>query len=242
MVTSLSMRSNQTSKNTSQEELRELLSKSPATHRFLMLFKTPLDDFVGNILEVFKAPKAEGVDFEFAAGKRTEFLNLIDPSTIIGKTGPFTFSSPAAGQMVPDDPGPSNPDRVWRRLASAAGVGISYREPGLKSSLHIAIRQDGANVHVDREGFVTSTNGRITYDPKQVLNHLSTDLASDYVPVLISSLTVKDDDGRSTFQGNLAPWLEVNLPGSTDIGGGLRNETEGIIGVRRFGIFQAGGG
>ena len=40
-------------------------------------------------------------------------------------------------------------------------LGISYREPGLKSSLHISIRKDGANVHLDREGFVTSTNGRI---------------------------------------------------------------------------------
>ncbi len=242
MVTSLSMRSNQTSKNTSQEELRDLLSKSPATHRFLTLFKTPLDDFVGNILEIFKAPKAEGVDFEFVAGKRTEFLNLIDPSTIAGKAGPFNFDSPATGQMVPDDPGISNPDRVWRRLASAVSAGISYRERGLKSSLHIAIRQDGANVHVDREGFVTSTNGRITYDLKRVINHISTDLASDYAPVLVSSLTVKDDDGRTTFQGNLAPWLEVNLPGTTDIGGARRDATEGIIGVRLFGIFQAGGG
>ena len=73
MVTSLSMRSNQTSKNTSQEELRDLMGKSPAAHRFLTLFKTPLDQFVGNIIEVFKAPKAEGVDFEFMPGKRTEF-------------------------------------------------------------------------------------------------------------------------------------------------------------------------
>lgn len=159
-----------------------------------------------------------------------------------GKAGPFNFDSPATGQMVPDDPGISNPDRVWRRLASAVSAGISYRERGLKSSLHIAIRQDGANVHVDREGFVTSTNGRITYDLKRVINHISTDLASDYAPVLVSSLTVKDDDGRTTFQGNLAPWLEVNLPGTTDIGGARRDATEGIIGVRLFGIFQAGGG
>ena len=56
------------------------MGRSPATHRFLKLFKTPLDKFAGNILEVFKPPKAEGVDFEFATGKRTEFLNLIDPS------------------------------------------------------------------------------------------------------------------------------------------------------------------
>ena len=95
---------------------------------------------------------------------------------------------------------------------------------------------------MDREGFVTSTNGRITYDLKQVINHLSTDLASDYVPVLVSSLTVKDDDGRTKFQGNLAPWLEVNLPGTTDLGGSRRNKTEGIVGFRLFGIFQAGGG
>lgn len=242
MVTSLSMRSNQSSKNTGQQELRDLMGKSPAAHRFLTLFKTPLDSFVGNILEVFKAPKAEGVDFEFATGKRTEFLNLIDPSSILGNIGPFTFGSTAKGPMVPDDPGPSHPDRVWRRLASAVSAGISYREPGLKSSLHIAIRQDGANVHLDREGFVTSTNGRITYDLKQVLNHLSADLASDYVPLLVSSLTVKDDDGRTKFQGNLAPWLEVNLPGTTDLGGSRRNETEGIVGLRLFGIFQAGGG
>lgn len=242
MVTSLSMRSNQTSKNTSQEELRDLLSKSPAAHRFLTLFKTPLENFVGDILEVFKAPKAEGVDFEFAAGKRTEFLNLVDPSTIASKSGPFTFSGPTTGQMVPDDPGASHPDRVWRRLASAVSAGISYREPGLKSSLHISIRKDGANVHLDREGFVTSTNSRITYDLKQVINHLSADLASDYVPVLVSSLTVKDNDGRTRFQGNLAPWLEVNLPGTTDIAGSRRSETEGIMGFRLFGIFQAGGG
>ena len=242
MVTSLSMRSNQTSKNASQQELRDLLSKSPAAHRFLTLFKTPLDKFVGNILEVFKAPKAEGVDFEFAKGKRTEFLNLVDPSSIIGNIGPFTFASAAKGPMVPDDPGPSHPDRIWRRLASAVSAGISYREPGLKSSLHIAIRQDGANVHLDREGFVTSTNGRITYDLKQVINHLSADLASDYVPLLVSSLTVKDNDGRTKFQGNLAPWLEVNLPGTMDLGGSRRNETERIVGFRLFGIFQAGGG
>jgi hypothetical protein len=242
MVTSLSMRSNQTSKNTSQQELRDLLGKSPAAHRFLTLFKTPLDGFVGNILEVFKAPKAEGVDFEFVTGKRTEFLNLIDPSSIIGNIGPFTFAPAAKGPMVPDDPGPSQADRIWRRLASAVSAGISYREPGLKSSLHIAIRKDGANVHLDREGFVTSTNGRITYDLKQVINHLSADLASDYVPLLVSSLTVKDDDGRTKFQGNLAPWLEVNLPGTMDLGGSRRNQTEGIVGLRLFGIFKAGGG
>ncbi len=242
MVVSLSMWSNQTSKNTSQDDLWDLLGRSPAAHRFLTLFKTPLQSFVGDILEVFKAPKAEGVDFEFLPGKRTEFLNLVDPSTIVAKAGPFTFDGAAKGPMVPDDPGPSNPDRVWRRLASAAAVGISYREPGLNSSLHISIREDGANVHLDREGFVTSTNGRITYDLKQVINHLSTDLASDYVPVLISSLTVKDDLGRTKFQGNLAPWLEVNLPGTTDLAGPRRSETEGIIGLRLFGIFQAGGG
>src|SRR5882672_2682949 len=166
MVTSLSMRSNQTSKNTSQEELRALLGKSPAAHRFLTLFGTPLEGFVGNILEIFEAPKAEGVDFEFTADKRTPFLNLVDPSSIAGKIGPFTFGSAAGSPMVPDDPGASHPDRVWRRLASAVSAGISYREPGLKSSLHIAIRKDGANVNVDREGFVTSTNGRITYDLK----------------------------------------------------------------------------
>jgi hypothetical protein len=75
-----------------------------------------------------------------------------------------------------------------------------------------------------------------------VINHLSADLASDYVPLLVSSLTVKDDDGRTKFQGNLAPWLEVNLPGSTDLGGSRRSETEGIVGLRLFGIFHAGGG
>ncbi len=53
---------------------------------------------------------------------------------------------------------------------------------------------------------------------------------------------MKDDDGRTKFQGNLAPWLEVNLPGTMDLGGSRRNETEGIVGLRLFGIFQAGGG
>ena len=120
MVTSLSMRSNQTSKNTSREELRDLLGKSPAALRFLTLFKTPLDGFVGNILEIFKAPKAEGVDFEFANGKRTEFLNLIDPSSIIGNIGPFTFAPAAKGPMVPDDPD-------HRRLTES-GAGLPARD------------------------------------------------------------------------------------------------------------------
>ena len=38
MATSLSMRSNQTAKNTSQDDLREMMGKSPAAHRFLTLF------------------------------------------------------------------------------------------------------------------------------------------------------------------------------------------------------------
>jgi hypothetical protein len=119
MVTSFSMRSNQTSKNTSQEELLDLLSKSPAAHRFLTLFKTPLENFVGNILEVFKAPKAEGVDFEFAAGKRTEFLNLIDPSTIASKAGPFTFSGPALVKWCPMIPA--------HRIPTVSGAGLPAR-------------------------------------------------------------------------------------------------------------------
>lgn len=242
MVTSLRMRSNHTSNNTSQDELRKRLRKSPAAHRFATLFGTPLEPFVGRILEVFEAPKAEGVDFEFAAGQRMSFLNLIDPSTTAGRIGPFTFARAAPGRMVPDDPGPSHPDRVWRRLASAASAGISYREPGLRESLHIAIRSDGANVHLDREGFVTSMNGRVVYDPKQVINHLSADLASDFVPVLVSSLTVKNDAGRTRFQGTFAPWLEVNLPGTKDLGGARRRGTEAIVGFRLFGIFSAGGG
>ena len=75
-----------------------------------------------------------------------------------------------------------------------------------------------------------------------MINHLSTDLASDYVPIQVTSLTVKDDVGRTKFQGNLAPWLEVNLPESTDLGGSRRGTTDGIVGLRLFGIFQAGGG
>ncbi|MCV0395350.1 MAG: hypothetical protein K5872_07955 [Rhizobiaceae bacterium] len=237
MTVSLRMRSDVTSENTSQEDLRKLVTKSPAAHRFQTLFGVGLEPFVGKIREVFVPPKAEGVDFEFAAGQRTAFLNLVDPSTAVGSIGPFTFESANKAVMVPDDPGASHSDRVWRRLASVASAGISYREPGLRESLHIAIRRDGANVHLDREGFVAQLDGKIRYDPKQVINHLSADLLSDFAPLLVSSLTVKDDSGQTKFQGTFAPWLEVNLPGSKRMDGSRRGGTEAIAGFRLFGIF-----
>ncbi len=242
MVVSLKMRSNETAQNNSQADLRALLNKSPAAHRFRTLFGTSLEGFVGKINEVFEAPKAEGVDFDFPTGKRAAFLSLVDPSTAIGRQGPFAFQGKKTGKMVPDDPGVGHPDRVWRRLASAASAGISYREPGLGPSLHIAIRSDGANVHLDREGFVKSMNGRVIYDPKQTVNHLTADLASDFVPVLVTSLMVKDDSGKTSAQATFAPWLEVNLPGSEKMGGGRRSRVEGVAGFRLFGIFSAGGG
>jgi len=241
MVTTLRMRSNKTSANTSQAELRGLMNKSPAAHRFHSLFGVALAPFVGKINKVFEAPKAEGLDFDFTPGTRTTFFNLIDPTMAAGKIGPTTFQN-TVGRMVPDDPGRTHPDRIWRRLASAVSSGISYREPGLNPSLHIAIKKDGADVHLDREGFVTSMNGRITYDMKQTINHISADLLSDHIPGLVSSLTVKDDTGRTSFQGTFAPWLEVNLPGTTDLAGSRRNSTEWVTGVRLFGIFNAGGG
>jgi len=236
------MRSKTTSADTGQADLRAMLEKNPAAHRFMTLFDQALKPFVGNINEIFEAPKAEGVDFDFAEGKRDPFLKLIDPSFAAGRINPQLFRTAGKSPMVPDDPGASHPDRVWRRMASAASAGISYREPGLKPSLHIAIRKDGANVHLDREGFVTSISDRVTYDPKQVINHLTADLASDFVPVLVSSLTVKDDGGKTSFQGTFAPWLEVNLPGTPGARGGRSGKTEAIIGFRLFGIFSAGGG
>ncbi len=242
MVWSLRMRSNTTSANTTQDELREMLSKSPATKRFEVLFLTPLMPFVGKILAVFEAPMAEGASFLFSDVGRTPFLNLIDPSSNMGKIGPMTFALPAKGPMVPDDPGAGHPDRMWRRLASAVSVGISYREPGFQQSLHIAVRQHGADVHLDREGFIAVAGGRVTYDPKQVLNHLSADLLSDKAALLVSSLTVKDEGGQIKFQATLAPWLEVNLPGTKDIGGSRSGGTEVRGFFRLFGVFSAGGG
>ena len=177
-----------------------------------------------------------------SGANKQPFLNLIDPSTNVGNMNYSNFPSGKRGAMVPDDPGPGSPDRVWRRLASLVSAGISYREPGLKASLHIAIRSDSADVHLDREGFVHSLDGRISYNPRMVINHLSADLLSDHVPLLVSSLRIKNKDGKNTFEGNFAPWLEVNLPGSTDISGQRRESTGVSIGFRLFGIFEAGGG
>lgn len=237
MATSLRMRSNSTSDNTSQERLRAMLARSPAASRFQALFGTSLMPFVGKILEVFEAPMAEGGNFQFSKVGRTAFLNLIDPSSVSGRIGPKTFVGPAQGKMVPDDPGAAHPDRVWRKLASAVSAGISYREPGLHQSLHIALRLHGADVHLDREGFLADTNGRVTYDPRQVLNHLSADLLSDHVALMVSSLTVRDPAGKTRFQATAAPWLEVNLPGTADIGGSRSEQTEKIVGIRLFGVF-----
>jgi len=242
MVISLKMRSKATSGEESQSTLQAMLAKSPATHRFLTLFSSPLAPFVGRINEVFEAPKAEGVDFQFADGKRESFLNLIDPSTALGQVRLLKLTGDPTGPMVPDDPGTSHPDRIWRLMASAASAGISYREPGLAPSLHIAITDHGANVHLDREGFVTTIDERVSYDPKKVLNHLTADLASDFAPVLVSSLTVKDGTGRTRFQATVSPWLEVNLPGTKGIRGGKSKGSEVIGGMRLFGIFEAGGG
>ena len=242
MSTTVGITSNKTSANTSQVELRQLMNQTPAAERFYKLFGQQLDPFVGKIKEVFQAPKAEGAEFEFAPDQRQPFLNLVDPSTSVGNMNYSNFPSGKRGAMVPDDPGPGSPDRVWRRLASLVSAGISYREPGLKASLHIAIRRDSADVHLDREGFVHSLDGRISYNPRMVINHLSADLLSDHVPLLVSSLRIKDKNGKNTFEGNFAPWLEVNLPGSTDISGQRRESTGVSIGFRLFGIFEAGGG
>ena len=76
MSTSFSAYSSEKADNRSQSELRAMLEKSPASHRFSTLFGKELAPFAGKILEVFKAPKADASTADASEDTKDNFENI----------------------------------------------------------------------------------------------------------------------------------------------------------------------
>lgn len=199
-----------------QTELRTKLTGSPADLVFFALMGERLLPFVGHIKQIFLPPRSEGVHFKFAPGKQKEFAWLIDPTRHLGKIGPMLFTKPGSSPLIPDDPGALKPAQLWRKTASLKGIGASFRQEGIQSSLHVAFDDDYCDVHVDRAGYMKKdAMGRVSWDHNGLLRHLFIDLASDFrdkVPLPLVSMGVTGANDRPIIKATLSPWLAVDLP------------------------------
>lgn len=218
----------------SQEELKKKFRGSRADRVFSAIMGKDLMSYVGAINTIFTPPKSEGIFFVFAENKQIEFANLIDPSRGSGKIGPTTFLKPRHSPLVPDSPKGSNPAQMWRNMASLKGIGASYRQAGIGSSLHIAFNKTTCDVHVDRAGFIRKdAMGRVTWDHNGMLRHLMIDLASDYrdeIALPLVSMGINDNNHNPILSATIAPWLAVDLPSR-------ENENKGSI---SFGLGVSG--
>lgn len=200
----------------SQAQLREKFSGSRADTVFEAVMGQSLLPFVGHIRQIFLPPRSEGIHFKFAAGRRKDFVELIDPSRKVGKIGPDLFLEKGNSPLIPDDPGPANPGQLWRKLSSLKGIGASYRQAGIGSSLHVAFNEDECDIHVDRAGFVKKdAMGRVTWDHNGLIRHVLVDLASDFrdkAPLPLVSMGITDSQNRPIVSATLAPWLAIDLP------------------------------
>jgi hypothetical protein len=195
----------------SQYDLRKRWEVSNAASEFFRLFHVSLLGFVGRVITVFSPPQSPGLLFEFGPGQRDNFAHLIEQSTAV----------------TPDDPGFDEQDDWWRRLASGAAIGASFRERGTQTSLHIAFNKALCDVHVDRNGFVVTDGGVIHWDLNGLLRHLIMDLAGDKAPWLLASATYLDRRQQPIVQATVGPWLSVDLPSRET--GGRTSVTAGIV-------------
>ena len=199
----------------SQFELRQRWEVVKAGTDFQRIFHTGLLGFVGRVVEIFSPPQSVGLLFEFGPGMRDPFIKLLDATAFPPKTldQALRATPPAApSAMIPDDPGVNNRDAWWRRLASGAAIGASFREQGTDTMLHIAFNQTLCDVHVDRNAFVVTDGGYAHWDLNGLLRHLTIDLAGDKVPWVLGSVTYVNKHNRPIFAATLGPWLAVDLP------------------------------
>lgn len=223
-----------TYKDMSQKQLRELAPAKDAARLFQAMLKQSLWPFVGRILEVFAPPKSVGMHFEFAKGTRDKFVRLVNP-TALPKKMSMAMRKPKS-PLIPDDPGPNVVNRSFRKLAASNGLGVSFRQEGLKNSLHVAYnyKKSECDVHVDRNGFVVKhPDGSVQWDLNAVLRHLTVDLIPDKAPWLTGAVTHRDKKGRADFKATVAPWLVVDLPSEKNGG-----KTDVKVGVQIQGRFR----
>ncbi len=225
-----------TSKDLSQEKLRNLPPAKDAARLFQALLRTSLWPFVGKIKEVFGPPRSVGLHFEFARGKRDEFVRLVDPESISKKVSlVMRKKEKAKSPLIPDNPKRKDANWAWRRLAALNGLGTSFRQEGLGNSLHVAYNRTACDVHVDRNGFVVRrADGRVHWNLNGLLRHLTVDLIPDKAPWAVASVGYRDKDQRPIFQATLAPWVAVDLPSRTN-----RGKTDIKIGLMFQGTFDA---
>lgn len=196
----------------SQFDLRTSWEVGETARVFQRLFNVSLMNFVWHVETVFSPPASMGLLFDFAPGKRDEFLKLVDGRAF----PPKTFQEAMRAQfvpkvLVPDDPGIQHRDAWWRKAAAGAAIGASFREAGTDTSMHIAISDKQADVHVDRSGFVVNRDGYTHWDLNNLFRHLTVDLLGDKAPWAMVTVTYVRKN-RPIFQATLSPWLGVDLP------------------------------
>jgi hypothetical protein len=129
---------------------------------------------------VFGPPQSTGLFFDFADGKRTDFIRRIDPRMAPPKKLSLAMrEKPAEAALVPDNSLPDEPYARWRNAAAMNGIGASFRQADTGTSLHVAFNRVSCDVHVDRNGFVVrGADGKVTWDINGLLRHLTVDLAA----------------------------------------------------------------
>jgi len=197
-----------------QEQLRNRWEVGYADLVFKAMIGVDLLPYVGSIKKVFGPPQSTGLFFNFADGKRTDFIRRIDPRMAPPKKLRLAMrEKPAEAALVPDNTLPDEPYARWRNAAAMNGIGASFRQADTGTSLHVAFNRVSCDVHVDRNGFVVrGADGKVTWDINGLLRHLTVDLAGDKAPWLLVSAGWVDDDGRPIIQATLSPWLAVDLP------------------------------
>jgi hypothetical protein len=224
-----------TANDFNQEELWKLPPAQDAARMFQTLLRTSLRPFVGEIKEVFGPPKSVGLHFEFAPGKRDEFVRTVDPEAL-AKTMSLAMRPEAPkSPLIPDDQGRKDANWVARRQAARNGLGISFRQEGIGSSLHVAYDETDCDVHVDRNGFVIRrANGKVHWDLNGLLRHLTVDLIPDRAPWAAASIGYRDKQQRPLMKATISPWVAVDLPSRENEG-----QVELKIGVLFKGTFDA---
>jgi hypothetical protein len=204
--------SNKSHRDYDQIALRTSWEASETAAVFRRLFNDNLLRFVGHVETVFSPPASIGMLFDFGPSMRDEFLRLVDGRAFPPKTLQEAMRHQFTPKiLVPDDPGVQHRDAWWRKAAAGAAIGASFREAGTQTSLHIAISEKQADVHVDRSGFVVNQDGYTHWDLNNLLRHFTVDLAGDKAPGALLTFTYVKKN-RPIFQATLSPWLGVDLP------------------------------
>jgi hypothetical protein len=206
-------RTSKTYHDYSQFELRTMWEVGEASRVFKSLFNQVLLDYVLRVDTVFSPPASIGLLFDFAPGKRDEFLRLIDERAFPPKTLQEAMTAQFVPKiMVPDNPGVQHRDAWWRQAAAGAAIGASFRQSGTNTSMHIAISAKQADVHVDRSAFIVNQDGYTHWDLNKLLGHFALDLAGDKLPWVLPSVAYVNKRNRPIFQATLGPWIGVDLP------------------------------